>query len=636
MPIISKIGRKSPKMVLLIATIYVLLIVGGVTMVYPFLLMLAGSTKSSVDEPESRVIPRYLTDADALWAKHVEGLFNESLEAMRQVHDSSAPSFRKVARPGEVNEALALAWREFLESADLPPYTYTIGYLEAPVSRQAIPSAARAFKKAMIDRFDNDISRLNLELGTDFVNWNRFIVRRESYLLRREKFGISGLYGALQEFKADQPIASRYYFTIEGFFRQYLKTQYSRDIGEYNAAHGTRHESYRQVHLDRRVPSGAGRTAQERKDWEEFVRMLLNPRWLRADAAAGTAYRAFLKAKWGRIDALNATYGTKYKSFAEVPLMAEPPDDGKALTDWDAFVQGWTPLTGEMHILPIEMIRVHSVDFMFRDHLRDKYGTPAEASAALGVELADWMDVFPPQLDLHYLAFRRQKGALRREFTVRNYIAVTDYMILHGRGILNTSIYCTLAVLGALLVNPLAAYALSRYKPPSAYKILLFLMLTMAFPPLVAQIPVFLMLRDLNLLNTFWALILPGLANGYSIFLLKGFFDSLPKELYESAAIDGAGEFRIFWQITMSLSKPILAVIALGAFNYAYANFMFALLICQDQKMWTLMVWLYNLQQYSCQGVIFASLIISAIPIFIMFVLCQNIIMRGIVVPVEK
>jgi multiple sugar transport system permease protein len=191
-------------------------------------------------------------------------------------------------------------------------------------------------------------------------------------------------------------------------------------------------------------------------------------------------------------------------------------------------------------------------------------------------------------------------------------------------------------VLASLLVNPLAAYALSRYRPPSTYKVLLVLMLTMAFPPMVAQIPVFLMLRELNLLNTFWALILPGLANGYSIFLLKGFFDSQPKELYESASLDGAGEFRIFWQITMNLSKPILAVIALGAFTMAYSNFMFALLICQDSSMWTLMVWLYELQQNCSQGVIFASLIVAAVPIFIMFALCQNIIMRGIVVPVEK
>lgn len=127
-------------------------------------------------------------------------------------------------------------------------------------------------------------------------------------------------------------------------------------------------------------------------------------------------------------------------------------------------------------------------------------------------------------------------------------------------------------------------YALSRYKPPSAYKVLLFLMLTMAFPPMVAQIPAFLILREFGLLNTFWALILPGLANGYSIFLLRVSFDSLPKGLYESAALDGAGELRIFWQITMSLSKAILAVVALGAFTTAYANFMMAMLICQDEK----------------------------------------------------
>ena len=81
---------------------------------------------------------------------------------------------------------------------------------------------------------------------------------------------------------------------------------------------------------------------------------------------------------------------------------------------------------------------------------------------------------------------------------------------------------------------------------------------------------VFLMLREFGLLNSFWALILPELAHGYPSFLLKGFFASLPRELYESAQIDGAGEFRIFWQSTISLSQPILAVIALQAFTAAY------------------------------------------------------------------
>jgi multiple sugar transport system permease protein len=158
----------------------------------------------------------------------------------------------------------------------------------------------------------------------------------------------------------------------------------------------------------------------------------------------------------------------------------------------------------------------------------------------------------------------------------------------------------------------------------------------MAFPEVVAMIPNFLLLRDLGLLNTFFALLLPSMANGYSIFLLKGFFDSLPKELFEAADIDGANEWQKFWMITMNLSKPILAVIALGAFNAAYSNFMYAFILCQDKDMWTLSVWLYQLQQFSSQGVVYASLMIAAIPTLIIFVLCQNVILRGIVVPTEK
>ncbi|MFH1731941.1 MAG: ABC transporter permease subunit [Planctomycetota bacterium] len=122
----------------------------------------------------------------------------------------------------------------------------------------------------------------------------------------------------------------------------------------------------------------------------------------------------------------------------------------------------------------------------------------------------------------------------------------------------------------------------------------------------------------------------------------KGFRDvplvgALPRELYDAAdAVDGAGKWAIFWHITMNLSKPILSVIALGAFTAACANFMFALLIRLDEKMWTLMVWLYHLQQRSGRAVVYASVIIAAIPAFLVSVFCQKIILRGIVVPEEK
>ena len=100
--------------------------------------------------------------------------------------------------------------------------------------------------------------------------------------------------------------------------------------------------------------------------------------------------------------------------------------------------------------------------------------------------------------------------------------------------------------------------------------------------------------------------------------------------------MDGAGEFTIFTRIAMSLSKPIMAVIALGAFNAAYRNFMFAFIVCQDQSMWTLMVHIYQLSQRASSGVGYAALVIAAIPTFAVFIFFQNIIIKGIVVPTEK
>ena len=201
---------------------------------------------------------------------------------------------------------------------------------------------------------------------------------------------------------------------------------------------------------------------------------------------------------------------------------------------------------------------------------------------------------------------------------------------------LNTVIFVFAVIAISLIVNPMCAYALSRYNLPYAYKILLFLLATMAFPAEVAMIPSFLLLKQFHLLNTYWALILPGMANGYAIFLLKGFFDSLPKELYEAGIIDGASEATMFRKITIPMSKPIFAVIALQAFTAAYGAFMYAMLVCQDPKMWTMMVWLYQLQATAPQYITMAALTVAAIPTLLVFIFAQNVIMRGIIIPTFK
>lgn len=632
MGMISKVGRRRLRVRLMLWAITLVLIAGSLTMLYPFALMLSGSTKSAADLSENRVIPGFLTDRDVLWAKHAEGLFNESAMQMRSAWETDAPEFSKLGPRSEVADGLAAEWEQYLHSVDWPGYTYTIGYLQTPLSKSTLPKNLRDFRGELYQRYAGDLTRLNDAMGTDFAQWNSVTVIAPVHLLRRNVVSDLPLSKALAEFSARQPIAERVYVDLELFYReQFLKPQF-KDIATFNAKHGTSYTSYRDIRLTPSLPTNG-----ERETWEAFVRTTLNLLWIKAIPQGAPAYHAYLQAKYRDLPTLNRGYGTSYVAWTDIPLIERPTTGGLAFSDWDAFIQGWKdPATGVLHLLPAEMLRLWGPDFAFRDHLQARFKTVEATNLALGTGFATFDQIHPPQMALHLADFERNTGSLRWEFATRNYVSVIDYMAIRGRAVWNTVIYCTLAILGALIVNPLAAYALSRYRPPSTYKLLLVMMMTMAFPPMVTQIPVFLMLRDLSLLNTFWALVLPGLAHGYAIFLLKGFFDSLPQELYESATIDGAGEVRIFWQITMSLSRPILAVVALQAFTVAYSNFIFAMLICQDPSMWTITVWLYQLLNRSGQGVILAAVTLAAVPTFVVFVLCQRVIMRGIVVPVEK
>jgi multiple sugar transport system permease protein len=632
-PIISDIGRRHPRTRLLREGIFILLVLGAVSMLYPFLLMLGGSVRSQVDLRERGVVPAYLRDDTALWRKHVESLFDERLDAARSAYDEDLATFEALMPPPAARERLVGAWHDFLRETRPGPTRFALGHLYAPLTRVQ-PRNLRGFK-AELARESPRIEDLNQRCQTDFASWTAFVLPTEDLLPRRTRPGTGPLDQLLAAFKLQQPEAYRVYYCADGYFKSlYLKARYGREIAGYNRSHGTAFESYANVRLTRRAPLGPPAV---RADWEDFVRRSLGLVWLRLDPAAAPAWRDYLQAKYGDLALLNRRHGAAYGGFADIALPEVMPVGGVALTDWESFVGGWTdPATGRMHAVPVDQVEIRDNVFAFQDFLRARFGDIASLNPALGTGFAGFEEIRPPQKEAHFLAALEQARELRREFVVRNYATVLDYLLHHGRGLINTVIYCGLAVLCALLFNPLAAYALSRYRPASTYRILLFLLLTMAFPPMVTQIPAFLLLRDLHLLNTFWALVLPGLANGYSIFLLKGFFDSLPRELYEQAQLDGAGEWTMFWRLTMSLSKPILAVTALHAFTAAYANFMFALLICQDQRMWTLMVWLYQLQQRSGPGVIQASLVVAALPTLLIFVFCQRIILRGIVVPVEK
>jgi multiple sugar transport system permease protein len=671
MPIISRIGARSIKVRLIYASIFVMLILGAITMVYPFLLMLSGSVKSEADAFLITPYPEFWFKDAILFQKYAESKYNSSLDRCKAAWNLPVANWRKITSPPPVGDDMVrdfIEWRETLDAS--------VGILghTGGIKPKLLPHNARLYRRLMADRYQGNLDQFCRETGQMVSSWNSVFPPTERVGRYRNLSVPEKEMAAYRAFKLSRPRTDWIIPTVEGsYVRTVLIPTHTPDIQAYNREHGTSYGDYRDIRFPARAPTNAA----ERADWEDFVRNSINLEWIRLDESLAPAYRRFLREKGHpSIDSYNRVYKTACTSFSEVAFVSRLDDNPKARIDWENFVK-------DREACPLDAIEIHGPEQAFDEFVAAKRGRLPAGFPRLGAiaAAADWHDC------------RANSAGLRREFTTRNYRQVMEYIALHGNGLRNTVIYCLLAIITALIVNPLAAYALSRFRLPGTYKILLFCMATMAFPGEVTMIPGFILLKrfplwpilggtasvivtflvlekalpswsekwrsltslaagvligavvipiidpqrgTVSLLNTFSALILPGVANGYFIFLLKGFFDSLPRELYEAADIDGAGEWTKFWMLTMHLSKPILAVIALGAFTTAYSAFMMALIIIPDQEMWTIMVWIYQLQSQSHQAVVYASLVLAALPTFLIFVVCQNVIMRGIVVPVEK
>jgi ABC-type glycerol-3-phosphate transport system permease component len=636
MPIIPQVGRKALRIRLLIALIYASLGLGAVTMVYPFLLMLSTSVTSTTDTNEFRVIPRYLFHDDPLFAKYVDEKYAGDIDMVnaRYVSDFRRNETVKLPRRARLNASAPLLaeWRAF--SASVPMSFREAGFRGYGFNPSYLTEKYLTFARK---RFGGDIEKLNhlyIEENEQFLT---VLPPMERMNKRNWSPDFSPKMTEFQEWKRSLPSDMLIVAGADLLFGKYLQEDvaaYDGDLAKANRVWRP-HAGFSEIALAPTAPTNPAQCAI----WEQFVRTRLPFRYLSLPPQATTLYRAFLQRRHGTIARLNQLWETRYHGFGEIHPPVEMPSGGRMSLDWGDFIA---------RAVPLSLLRVDTPENRFRAWLLRRYAGPsadrgdlarapvAAINRALRLSAASVLDIHPPYYDEDAAYVRSHARALRWDFVARNYRIVMDYIVLHGHALWVTLFFCLGVVLTTLIVNPLCAYALSRYALPYAYKVLLFLLATMAFPAEVAMIPNFLLLKQLSLLNTFWALILPGMASGFSIFLLKGFFDSLPRELYEAGTIDGASDSLMFRQITLPLSKPIFAVIALQAFTGAYGAFMFAFLVCQDQRMWTIMVWLYELQVNNPQYMMMAALTVAALPTLLVFIFAQNVIMRGIILPSFK
>ncbi|AVX04926.1 maltodextrin transport system permease protein MalD [Maritalea myrionectae] len=191
---------------------------------------------------------------------------------------------------------------------------------------------------------------------------------------------------------------------------------------------------------------------------------------------------------------------------------------------------------------------------------------------------------------------------------------------------INTLIVALAVTLIKLLIDAMAAYALAKLHFTGRNVLSATLLMAVAIPVAALIIPLYFLVRDLGLLNTYWALILPPLANPLGIFMIRSFIVSLPDDLGHSARLDGETEFGIFFRIILPLIKPGLVVHAIFTFMLQYTNFLWPLVAIQDERKQVLTVGISGLQSNFVVdwGLISAAALLAAVPITLLFVLLQR------------
>ena len=201
-----------------------------------------------------------------------------------------------------------------------------------------------------------------------------------------------------------------------------------------------------------------------------------------------------------------------------------------------------------------------------------------------------------------------------------------------GRFYFNSLLVAVTVTLGQLVTCSLAAYAFARMEFRGRDVLFYVFLGTMMVPAHVTMIPSFMILHGLGLVDTYGALIVPGLASAFGTFLLRQFFLGLPRELEEAAFMDGAGRFRVLWQIVLPLAKPALATLAVFTFMGVFNDFIWALIVINSQELYTVQLGLAIFRdRYSTEwGSLMAGSVVATLPILLLFLVAQKHFIQGI------
>lgn len=253
--------------------------------------------------------------------------------------------------------------------------------------------------------------------------------------------------------------------------------------------------------------------------------------------------------------------------------------------------------------------------------------------------------VLLPLLFVVYLSFKDIPGILGTplkwpsHWYADNYSqSWTDGSLL--RLLINSVVVAAVADAGLLLLSSFVAFVIARYRFVGNQALFLFFMSGMALPIQLVALPIFILVRDLGLLNSLWGLIVVMAAGGmsFSVFLLTNFMRSIPSDLQEAATVDGAGPLRIYWHVVLPLVRPALSIVAIFQFLAIWKEFFLPLLLIQDPSRMTVAVGLLNfVGQYSTEWqLLLAGIVIVSLPTIVGFMLVARQFRRNLMAGAVK
>ncbi len=205
---------------------------------------------------------------------------------------------------------------------------------------------------------------------------------------------------------------------------------------------------------------------------------------------------------------------------------------------------------------------------------------------------------------------------------------------------LNSLIVSGSTTILAIVIGSLAGYAMSRWRFHGRALFGNTLLVVQMFPGVMLAIPLYLLLSNYHLIDTLWALLVTYLtfALAFSVWMLKGYFDGIPREIEEAAMIDGVSRLGILWRIMLPLAGPGITTVAVYAFLMAWNEFFFAYVFIASNDKFTLMLGMYSfIQQFTTQwGNIMAAGTLTTLPVLVFFFLIQRVLTRGLVAGAVK